>query len=195
MVTTEQIAKLRADTGAGIMDAKRALKESDGNFNKAVQILRERGVKVAQSKVSRATSQGLVEAYIHAGGRVGSLVEIACETDFVARTDKFKELAHDIAMQVAAANPLYLVPKDVPADVLKQEKAIYQKQLAEQGKKGAINEKIIQGKLEKFYTEVCLLKQPFIKDDKRKVEDLVNEAIATLGENIKVVNFSRFSLG
>ncbi|HBV33307.1 TPA: elongation factor Ts [Patescibacteria group bacterium] len=194
MVTIDQITKLRADTGAGMMDAKKALQEAKGDFDKAVKILREQGLKIAQGKSGRATSQGLIEAYIHAGGRVGALVQVVCETDFVARTDKFKELAHDIAMQVAAANPQYVSPTDVPAKVLEQEKDIYRKQLADDGKKGDMVEKILDGKLEKFFSEVCLLKQPYIKDDKKKIEDLVNEAVTTLGENIKVVNFSRFSL-
>ena len=176
------------------MDAKKALQEAKGDFDKAVKILREQGLKIAQGKSGRATSQGLIEAYIHAGGRVGALVQVVCETDFVARTDKFKELAHDIAMQVAAANPQYVSPTDVPAKVLEQEKDIYRKQLADDGKKGDMVEKILDGKLEKFFSEVCLLKQPYIKDDKKKIEDLVNEAVTTLGENIKVVNFSRFSL-
>src|SRR3989338_658471 len=187
MVTIDQITKLRADTGAGMMDAKKALQEAKGDFDKAVKILREQGLKIAQGKSGRATSQGLIEAYIHAGGRVGALVQVVCETDFVARTDKFKELAHDIAMQVAAANPQYVSPTDVPAKVLEQEKDIYRKQLADDGKKGDMVEKILDGKLEKFFSEVCLLKQPYIKDDKKKIEDLVNEAVTTLGENIKVV--------
>lgn len=194
MVTIDQITKLRGNTGAGMMDAKRALTEAKGDYDAAVKILREKGIKIAQGKSGRATGQGLVEAYIHAGGKVGALVEVVCETDFVARTDKFKELAHDIAMQVAAANPQYISPEDVPDKVLEQEKDIYRKQLADEGKKGDMVEKILAGKLEKFYSEACLLKQPFIKDDKKKVEDLVNEAIQALGENIKVVNFSRFSL-
>ncbi|MFA4936678.1 MAG: translation elongation factor Ts [Patescibacteria group bacterium] len=194
MITTEQISKLRNDTGAGMMAAKRALEEASGDYDKAVKVLRERGVKVAQSKSSRTASQGLVEAYIHAGNKVGALVEVACETDFVARTDKFKELVHDIAMQVAAASPQYIAPENVPAKILEQEKDVYSKQLADQGKKGEMVEKILQGKVEKFYAEVCLVKQPFIKDDSRTIEQLVNEAISTIGENIKVVRFARFAL-
>ncbi len=194
MVTTEQISKLRNDTGAGMMAAKHALEEAGGDYDKAVKILRERGVKVAQSKSGRTASQGLVESYIHAGGKVGALVEVACETDFVARTDKFKALVHDIAMQVAAANPQYLVPENIPEKVLEQEKDIYRKQLSEQGKKGDMVEKILQGKLEKFYAEVCLLKQPFIKDNSRTIEQVVNEAIATIGENIKIIRFAKFAL-
>ncbi len=194
MVTPQEIAKLREATGAGMMDAKKALVEAGGDFDKAVKALRERGLKVAQSKSARATSQGLVEAYIHAGGTVGSMVEISCETDFVARTDKFKELAHDIAMQAAATSPKYLSPADVPAEVLAQEKEIILKQLAEQGKTGEMAEKITTGKLEKFYSEVCLLKQPFIKDDTKTIEQLVNDCIATIGENIKVARFAVFNL-
>lgn len=194
MITTEQVANLRQQTGAGLMDAKRALEQAGSDFDKAVSILRERGVKLAASKGGRATGQGLIEAYIHAGGKVGSLVELACETDFVARTDKFKQLAHDIAMQVAAAPAQYLAPADIPNSLIRQAKVVYKRQLAKEGKAGKLTEKIIQGKLEKFYSEVCLLKQPFIKDDKRQVEDLINEAIAALGENIKVVRFAAFTL-
>ncbi len=194
MVTAEQIAKLRALTGVGMMDAKKALQEAGGNFDKAVQVLRERGLKIAQSKSARTTNQGLVEAYIHPGGRVGAMVEVACETDFVARTDKFKDLVHDLAMQVAASRPRYISPKNIPADILDKEKDIYRKQLTEQGKKGEMVEKIIHGKLEKFYAEVCLLKQPFIKDDSRTIEQVINEAIATIGENIKIIRFAAFSL-
>lgn len=195
VVSVDNIQQLRNATGAGMMDAKRALEEAGGDFDRAVEVLRKRGVKLAQAKGERATSQGLVEAYIHAGGTLGVLVEVACETDFVARTQKFKDLVHELAMQVAAASPAYILPEDVPSDVVEREKRIYTEQLKEQGKAGPMVDKIIEGKLEKFYQEVCLLKQPFFKDDKRKVEEVITEAIATIGENIKVRRFARFALG
>jgi elongation factor Ts len=193
-VTTQDIQKLREASGAGMMDAKKALVEAEGDFEKAIDLLRKRGAKVAASKGSRTTNQGLVEAYIHGEGGLGVLVELACETDFVARTDTFKALAHDLAMQVAASSPQYVESSQVPAEVVAREKAVYVEQLKEQGKEGAMVEKIVEGKLEKFYQEVCLMKQPFFKDDSKTVGEVVVEAIATLGENIKVRRFARFSL-
>jgi len=196
MSNVGDIQKLREQTGAGMMAAKKALEEASGDFDKAVDLLRQRGVKVAASKGSRATGQGLVEAYIHMGGKLGVLVELACETDFVARTDKFKELAHDLAMHVAASNPLYLEPSEIPMEVIAHEKQIYTEQLAAEGKKkGEMVEKIIEGKLAKFYQEVCLLQQPFFKNDKLTVADVITAAIAAIGENIKVKRFARFALG
>ena len=196
MSNVGDIQKLREQTGAGMMAAKKALEEASGDFDKAVDLLRQRGVKVAASKGERATGQGLVEAYIHMGGKLGVLVEVACETDFVARTDKFKELAHDLAMHVAASNPLYLEPSEIPMEVIAHEKQIYTEQLAAEGKKkGEMVEKIIEGKLAKFYQEVCLLQQPFFKNDKLTVADVITAAIAAIGENIKVKRFARFALG
>ncbi len=195
MSNINDIQKLREHTGAGMMAAKKALEEAGGDFDKAVDLLRQRGVKVAAAKGDRATGQGLVEAYVHTGGRLGVLVEVACETDFVARTDKFKELAHDIAMQIAATNPLYLEPSDIPSEVVEREKAVYSEQLAAEGKKGDMTTKIIEGKLQKYYQEVCLLNQPFFKDDKQTVSQVVTAAIATIGENIKIKRFARFVLG
>ena len=195
MSTINDIQKLRELTGAGMMAAKKALAEANGDFAKAVDLLRQRGVKVAAAKGERATGQGLIEAYVHLGGKLGVLVEVACETDFVARTDKFKELAHDLAMQVAATNPLYLEPKDVPQEVIEREQRIYSEQLAAEGKQPPVADKIIAGKLAKFYQEVCLMKQPFFKDDQQTVAEVVTAAIAVLGENIKVKRFTRFALG
>ena len=195
MSTINDIQKLREHTGAGMMATKKALAEADGDFAKAVDLLRQRGVKVAAAKGERATGQGLIEAYVHLGGKLGVLVEVACETDFVARTDKFKELAHDLAMQVAATNPLYLEPKDVPQEVIEREQRIYLEQLAAEGKQPPVADKIIAGKLAKFYQEVCLMKQPFFKDDQQTVAEVVTAAIAALGENIKVKRFARFALG
>ncbi len=193
-ISISDIQNLRNITGAGMMSAKRALEEAGGDVQKAVDLLRQKGIKVAAGKSDRATSQGLVESYIHGEGALGVLIEVACETDFVARTDKFKELVHNLAMQVAASNPQYIEASDVPADTLAREKAVYMAQLKEQGKTGDMAEKIIIGKLEKFYQEVCLLKQPFFREDSKTVSDIITEAIATLGENIKVKRFARFSL-
>ena len=195
MSTINDIQKLRERTGAGMMAAKKALEEAGHDFAKAVDLLRQRGVKVAAAKGERATGQGLIEAYVHLGGKLGVLVEVACETDFVARTDKFKELAHDLAMQVAATNPLYLEPKDVPQEVIEREQRIYSEQLAAEGKQPPVADKISAGKLAKFYQEVCLMKQPFFKDDQQTVAEVVTAAIAVLGENIKVKRFTRFALG
>lgn len=177
-----------------MMDAKRALEESGGDYDKAVDALRKKGAKVAAARGERTTSQGLVESYIHGAGNLGALVEVACETDFVARTDKFKELAHDLAMQVAASNPQYVSPDDIPAEAVAREREVYAGQLKEQGKTGPMVDKIIEGKLEKFYEETCLLRQPFFKDDSKKVQDVLNETIAATGENIKVKRFARFTL-
>ena len=193
-ISIEDIQKLRTETGAGMMDAKKALEEAGGDFNKAIDLLRKKGLKVALSKGTRATNQGLVESYIHAGGTMGVLVEVACETDFVARTDTFKTLVHDLAMQIAATNPLYLAAEDVPAEIIEREKQVYLDQLKEQGKTGPMVEKIVEGKLDKFYQEICLLKQPFFKDDAHTVADVITKAISILGENIKVRRFARFAL-
>jgi elongation factor Ts len=194
VISSQEVQKLRAATGAGMMDAKRALEEAGGDFDKAIEVLRKKSSKMAAGKVDRVTSQGLVETYVHGGGALGVLIEVACETDFVARTDKFKDLAHDLAMQVAASNPQYIDVADISAEIVEREKRIYAEQLKEQGKTGPMVDKIIEGKLDKFYQEVCLLKQPFFKDDKRTVGEVITEAIAVIGENIKVKRFARFAL-
>lgn len=175
-ITTEMIKELRERTGAGIMDAKRALEEAGGDMERAAEILRQQGLARAARKAGRETSQGLVHAYIHGGGRIGALIEVNCETDFVARTDEFKQLVHDLAMQVAATAPRYVSVEDVPADVL------------EEGAHEA-------GSAEKFIEQAVLLAQPFIKDPSRTVEEVIKEAIARLGENIRVRRFARFELG
>uniref|UniRef100_A0A7C5RUT8 Elongation factor Ts n=2 Tax=Thermomicrobium roseum TaxID=500 RepID=A0A7C5RUT8_THERO len=175
-ITTEMIKELRERTGAGIMDAKRALEEAGGDMERAAEILRQQGLARAARKAGRATSQGLVHAYIHGGGRIGALIEVNCETDFVARTAEFKQLVHDLAMQVAATAPQYVSVEDVPADVLDAE--------AQQ-----------PGAREKFLQQAVLLAQPFIKDPSRTVEDVIKQAIARLGENIRVKRFARFELG
>jgi elongation factor Ts len=193
-IDVQAVKALRDSTGAGMMDAKVALEEAKGDAEKAVEILRKKGIAKAGKKADRETTAGLVESYNHMG-RVGSMVELACETDFVARTDDYKTLAHDLAMQVAASNPLYTNPEDVPKDVLAKEREIFMAEAKEQGKPEAVLEKIAAGKLEKYYQEVCLIKQPFIKDPDRSVEDILTEAIAKLGENIVIRRFARFELG
>ncbi len=189
------VMQLREMTGAGIVDAKKALDETGGDLAKAADLLREKGIVKAAGKSDRATAEGLVHAYIHSNGKVGAMVELLCETDFVARTEQFKELAHDLAMHVAAANPLWLAPEDVPAEVVAKEKEMYAAEVAGSGKPAEIVEKIVLGKLEKYYAETCLLKQTFVKDEDLTVEERVKGAIAKLGENIRIGRFSRMTLG
>lgn len=186
--------KLRTLTGAGIVDCQKALEESGGDYDKAVELLRKRGQKVAAAKQERETKEGIVHAYIHGQGRVGVLVEISCETDFVARNDEFKAFAHDIAMHIAAANPLYVKPEDIPSEVIEKEKEIYKDQMASEKKPDEIKEKIIVGKLNKYYQETCLLNQLFIKDDSLTIQQLLAATIAKTGENIQIRRFCRFSL-
>ena len=193
-VGAESVKKLRDSTGAGVMDARKALLEAEGDTSKAKDILKARGEEKVAKKSERETSQGIIETYAHTGGKVGSMVYLACETDFVARNEDFKTLAHDIAMHITAAAPLYIAPADVPAGEIKKEKEIYQEQLKTEGKPADMLDKIIAGKVEKFYQEVCLLKQTFIKDDKVTIEKLIEEAIAKMGEKIEIINFSRFQI-
>lgn len=194
-ITTSMIKDLREATAAGVLDCKKALEASGGDLEKAKVYLREKGLAAAAKKATRAAEEGLIEAYIHTGGRVGALIELNCETDFVARTEAFEELAHDLALQVVAARPLYLAPEDIPPDVLEEEKNVYRVQARETGKPERIIERIVEGKLQKYYQEVCLMKQPFIKDDDLTVQDVLTEIIAKLGENIAVRRFVRFELG
>jgi len=193
-ISAELVKNLREKTGAGMMDCKKALTESNGDFEKAIDLLRQKGLATALKKSGRNVSEGLIESYIHMG-RIGTMIEVNCETDFVARTDDFKELVKDVAMHVAAANPLYLARENVPQDVVDREKEIYRAQVV--GKPPQVIEKIIEGKLEKFYADNCLLDQIFIKDpdQKKTVIALVTEKIAKLGENIIVRRFARFQLG
>ncbi|NPA15063.1 MAG: translation elongation factor Ts [Deferribacteres bacterium] len=195
MITSQMVKELREKTGAGIMDCKKALQEAGGDMEKAIDILKKKGIAKAEKKASRVTKEGIIGSYIHMGGKIGVLVEVNCETDFVARTDEFQQLVKDIAMQIAAMNPKYVSVEDVPEDVLEREKAIYREQALEAGKPEHVVEKIVEGKLKKFFEEVCLLEQPFIKDDSKKVKDLITEAIAKIGENIKVSRFVRFQVG
>lgn len=193
-ITTEMVKDLRERTGAGVLDCKKALEEVDGDMDKAMELLQEKGFAIAAKKAEREANEGLVEAYIHAGGKLGVLLELNCETDFVARTEDFRGLAHDLAMQVAATSPRYLAPEDIPAEVLQRERQ-WQREHVGEGKSEDVIERIVEGKLRKYYEEVCLLEQPFIKDEGVTVRDLVTSKIAKLGENIRVRRFARFELG
>ena len=192
-ITTAQVKELRAKSGAGMMDCKNALVAAGGDLEKAMDELRKQGLATAQKKSSRVTKEGAVDAYIHAGGRIAVLVEVACETDFVARGDQFKAFTHDLAMQVAAANPLYVRRDDAPAAVVEREKAVYADQA--KGKPDNVVEKIVAGKLEKWYADVCLLEQAFIKDPDKTIEQLRTELVGVIGENVEVRRFVRFQLG
>jgi elongation factor Ts len=194
-ITIEMVKELREATGAGVLDCKQALAATDGNFEQAVTYLREKGMAAAAKRASREAKEGIIGSYVHAGSRVASLVELNCETDFVARTPEFQELAHDLAMQVVAAKPLYLGPEDVPAEVLEQEKAIYLAQMQDTGKPAHILERIVEGKMSKFFEETCLMLQPFIKDSSITVQELVQQRNALLGENLVVRRFARFEVG
>lgn len=193
-ISTQDIQKLREDTGAGIMDAKRALEEANGDMGKALDVLKKQGQKLAAKKQDRATNQGVVGSYVHANGKVAALVAVACETDFVANTDDFKELAHDLAMHVAAMDPQYIRPDDVPAEVVAQEQSSYAAELKDSGKPEKLWDGIVKGKLNKFYGQMCLVKQPFIKEDKKTIEQLMQEYVLKLGENIQIKNFKRIEL-
>ncbi len=189
------VRELRDRTGAGMMDCKKALNEVGGDVDKALVFLREKGLAAAAKRASRTAAEGAVGSYVHAGGKIGVLVEVNCETDFVARTDDFQNLVRELAMQVAAANPRYLRREDVPARVLDEERSIFKTQAAESGKPEPVIEKIVAGKIEKFFGEICLLEQSYIKDPDRKVGDLVTDAVGKMGENLVVRRFSRFQLG
>jgi elongation factor Ts len=194
-ITAEKVKELRERTGIGMMECKSALQESEGEMDKAIEILRKKGHARAQAKAHREASQGLVGAYVHLNGRIGVLVEVNCESDFVARNDEFQTLVKEIAMQIAAAKPHYLSSDQVPLEVLEAEKEIIRAQLADMKKPPEIMEKIVQGKLGKFFEEVCLLDQPYIREEKLKVRDLVTQAIAKIGENIKIRRFVRYEVG
>jgi elongation factor Ts len=194
-VTAGMVKELREKTGAGMMDCKKALSETDGDVEKAIDYLRQKGLSDAAKRTGRVASEGLVGSYIHPGGKIGVLVEVNCESDFVARTEEFQALVKDLAMHVAASNPLYLRREDVPEDVIAREKNIYEVQAREGGKPERIVERIVQGKLEKFFEEVCLLEQPFVKEPDLSVNQLVSSVVAKLGENIVVRRFQRYQLG
>ncbi len=194
-ITAAQVKELREKTNAPMMDCKHALTESKGDMEGAIVILRKKGVATAAKKATRATSEGMVTSYIHAGGKIGVLVEVNCESDFVARTDDFKTLVHDIAMHIAATDPRYIRKQDVSADAFEKEKDIYRAQAAQTGKPAPVIEKIVAGKMGKFYEEVCLYEQPFIKDQTMTVHQLIATVVGKLGENISVRRFARFKVG
>lgn len=189
------VKKLREKTSIGILECKNALTEADGDFDKAIEILRKKGFEKAKSKSSRATNQGIIASYIHANQKIGVLLELGCETDFVAKNEDFLALAKEITLQIAGMNPLYVSVQEIPEDELEKEKEIYREQLKKSGKPDNIIDKIVEGKLNKFYSEVCLLNQKFFKDDKKTMENLITEAIHKIGENIVVKRFVRYQLG
>ena len=194
-ITADLVKQLRAQTGAGMMECKAALTEAGGNMDEAITLLRKRGLAQAAKKTGRSTDQGLVGHYIHMGGKIGVLVEVNCESDFVARTDDFQAMVKEIAMHIAAAAPQYVRREDVPADVIAREKDVYAGQMAGSGKPANVIEKIVEGKLNSFYEQVCLLDQPSIRDPKVTIGQMVTAAIAKLGENISVARFARFKVG
>ena len=194
-ITAALVKELRERTGAGMMDCKKALSATDGDLEKAIDFLREKGLAAAAKKAGRLAAEGLVEAYIHGGGRIGVLVEVNCETDFVAKTDAFKELVKDIAMHIAATNPSYLKREEVPTAELEHEQAVLAEQARNEGKPEKIIEKMVAGRIEKYYKEVCLMEQPFVKDPDKTISDLITESIAKIGENISIRRFTRYQLG
>lgn len=191
----DTVKTLRERTGAGVLDCKKALAASDGDIDKAIDVLREKGLAKAVSKASREAGDGMVFTYIHAGGKLGALVELHCETDFVAKTDDFQGLGKEVAIQIAATDPSYIRPEDIPTDVIEHEKELYRAQLAEEKKPEQVWDKIIEGKLGAFYKEVCLMQQPYIRDESETVEELIKAMIAKTGENIVVTRFARFKIG
>src|SRR5262245_1624799 len=194
-ITAEQVKQLRDKTGAGMMDCKSALTEADGDMDKAIEVLRKKGLASAAKRAGRATKDGMIGHYIHMGGKVGVLVEVNCETDFVARTEDFQRLAKELAMHIAAADPKFVRREDVPAELLEKEKAIYRAQFADSGKPANVVEKIAEGKLESFYAQVCLMEQPSVRDPNITIKQMVASAAAKTGENVTVSRFSRFKLG
>ena len=194
-ITSQMVKELREKTNAGMMDCKKALTETGGDMEKAVDLLRQKGLAVAAKRSGKEANEGIVEAYIHAGGKLGVLVEVVCETDFVANTDDFKAFAKDIAMHIAATNPVAIGRDDVPAELLQREKEIYIKQAMDSGKPQNIAEKMVTGRMEKYLAEVCLMEQKFVKNDKLSVQDLLNELILKMGENISIRKFTRYQIG
>lgn len=194
-VNVESVKKLREKTGAGFMDCKNALTEAGGDMEKAVDLLRQKGIDVAMSREGKAAEEGIIASYVHAGNQIGVLVDLRCETDFVARTDEFREFGRDIAMQVAAMHPKWVAPEDVPEDALEREREVLTQQAREEGKPDHIVEKMVEGRLQKFYADVCLMNQPFIRDDSLTIEDKLNELIAQTGERVLIKRFVRYQVG
>ncbi|MCA9920904.1 MAG: translation elongation factor Ts [Anaerolineales bacterium] len=194
-ISAQMVKELRQATGAGVLEAKKALEKVEGNFDKAVDILREKGAARAAKRAGRDANEGVIELYTHPGNRVGVILELNCETDFVARNEQFRDLAHDLALHIAAMNPQYLSSEEVPQEELDRELEVLRSQALAEGKPEAIVNKIVSGRVNKFYEEICLLEQPFVKDEKIKIKDLITNAISTTGENIKVRRFNRYELG
>ncbi len=194
-ITAQMVKELRQRTGAGMMDCKKALIETDGNVEKAIDLLREKGLAAAAKKAGRIAAEGIIDSYIHGGGRIGVLVEVNCETDFVAKTDEFRSFVKDIAMQIAASKPEYVKREDVPADVVAKEKEVLKAQALHEGKPEKIVERMVEGRINKFFKEICLLEQEYIRDTDITVEDLLTTTIAKIGENISIRRFARFEVG
>jgi len=194
-ITAQMVKELRDATGLGMMDCKEALNECAGDMEKAIDYLRKKGLKVASKRGDRASKEGVIDSYIHLGGKIGVMVELNCETDFVARTQDFKDLAREISMQIAATDPKWISPEDVPADVIEKESAIYTEQTLAEGKPEKVVPKIVEGKLKRFYEDVCLLEQSYIRDQDKKVSDILSAAIAKTGEMVRVRRFVRYVLG
>ena len=194
-ITSQMVKDLRDKTGAGMMDCKKALSENDGDMEKAIDFLRQKGLAVAAKRAGRATSEGVIETYIHAGGKLGVMVELNCETDFVAKTDGFREFARDVAMHIAAANPVSLSRSDVPEEIVERERQIYIQQALDSGKPESIVEKMVAGKVDRFLSEICLLEQKFVKNPEVSVQDMLTELIGKMGENVSVRRFTRFQVG
>lgn len=194
-ITSQMVKDLRDKTAAGMMDCKKALTETNGDMEKAVDLLRQKGLAVAAKRAGRATSEGTIGIYVHAGSKIGVMVELGCETDFVAKTDAFVDFARDVAMHIAAVNPVGITREDIPAELIAREKEIYVKQALDSGKPEAIVEKIVSGKIDKFVAESCLLEQKFVKDPDLTIQDKLNEVIATMGENISIKRFTRYQVG
>ena len=195
MFTAQDVSKLRATTGAGMMDCKKALTETNGNFDEAIKYLREKGMAAAAKKADRIAAEGVVGSYIHMGGKIGVLVEVNCETDFVAKSDAFQNLVKDIAMQIAAAKPLYVREDEVPTDALDAEKEILKAQALNEGKPKEVVEKMVEGRIKKYYKDVCLMDQDFVKDSSKTITQVVNEAILSIGEKISIRRFTRYEMG
>lgn len=195
MITSQDVMALREKTGAGMMDCKRALTDADGDMEKAIDLLRERGLAAAAKKSGRIAAEGIVESYIHMGGRIGVLIEVNCETDFVANTDAFRLFVKDMAMQVAASRPLYVSPEEIPAAEIEHEREILRAQALGEGKPEKIVDKMVDGRIQKYYKDVCLLEQPFIKDQDKAVKDILAEQVAKIGEKISVRRFVRYEMG
>jgi elongation factor Ts len=194
-ITSKMVKDLRDKTQAGMMDCKKALEKTDGDMEKAIDLLRQKGLAVAAKRAGRATSEGVIETYINAGGKLGVMVELGCETDFVAKNDDFKQFARDLAMHIAAANPISITREEVPAEVVAREKEIYVQQAIDSGKPQAIAEKMVTGKIEKFLAEVVLLEQKFVKNPDLTIQDILNELVGRIGENISIKRFARFQIG